>query len=248
MDTLVLNGFIIGLASNLHCLGMCGPISLAIPLDRSSKWSVFSGILQYNFGRILTYFLIGLIISQLGVTASTFGILQKLSIITGLGLIFFAWRHYLPLRPAFQFNSKNSFSFLSKSMGSILRWKNSFRPFLLGMLNGLLPCGMVFTALINTFLSENPMSMVTFGIGTLPAMLLVGFAANKINPAFRQKLNRFVPVLLTIVGSIIILRGLNLDIPYLSPKVTISTNQTNTNQVKVEMSCCHKNSGTTCKP
>lgn len=245
MDLLLINGFIIGLASNLHCLGMCGPIALAVPLNRSSNWSILLGLLQYNSGRIFTYFLLGILVSQIGLTAETLGILQKLTIASGLFLIFYAWRKYFPFVSSFRFGGKPST--LSKYMGPVLRMKNIFRPIFLGMLNGLLPCGMVFTALINTFFSQSPLSMITFGIGTLPAMMIVGFAANRINSVQRQKFNRFVPYLLTLVGLVIMLRGMNLDIPYLSPKVTISSKVNVDKEPEITMSCCHKNAGQPCE-
>ena len=78
--------------------------------------------------------------------------------------------------------------------------------------------------------------MLAFGVGTLPAMIAVGFAANKINSTFRQRINVIIPYLLTVVGLLIVLRGMNLDIPYISPKV--STTITDQHTKKIEMTCC----------
>lgn len=83
--------------------------------------------------------------------------------------------------------------------------------------------------------------MIAFGIGTLPSMIAVGFAANRINSSMRLKFNKLVPYLLTIVGLLIILRGMNLNIPYLSPKVSINKTEINKEAgCDLEMSCCHK--------
>ncbi len=78
--------------------------------------------------------------------------------------------------------------------------------------------------------------MLAFGAGTLPAMIAVGFAASKINSTFRQRINVIIPYLLTVVGLLIVLRGMNLDIPYISPKV--STTITDQHTKKIEMTCC----------
>jgi sulfite exporter TauE/SafE len=120
---------------------------------------------------------------------------------------------------------------------------------MLGMLNGMLPCGMVYVAMINALLAGHPFSsagaMIAFGIGTLPSMIAVGFAANRISASVRQKINRAVPYLLTLVGLLIVLRGMNLDIPFISPKVSVVKTETKkrtekTAEPQVEMSCCHK--------
>lgn len=141
---------------------------------------------------------------------------------------------------------------LNKGIGRVLKSKSPFRLMLLGNINGLLPCGMVFAALLNAILTGDflysGIAMIAFGIGTLPAMIAVMFLANKISNTARQKMNKVVPYMLTVVGLLIVLRGMNLDIPYLSPKVNLVENEQQTGDVpaqEVEMSCCH--SGSDCK-
>lgn len=237
----ILYGLIIGITSNLHCIGMCGPIALAIPLDRSSNFKLISGILQYNFGRILTYSVLGLIVGSIGVSLGTFGILQWISITAGALLILFAWRKYFGKLLGLHFPDSGVSAFVGRSIGKVLHSGNPLKLVLLGTLNGLLPCSMVYIALMNALLPgnmvEGALAMVAFGAGTLPSMIAVAFAANKISNETRNKLNRAVPYLLTLVGALIILRGMNLNIPFVSPAIkTVKTEQ----QVeKVEMSCCH---------
>lgn len=253
MELFVFTGLILGLTSNLHCIGMCGPIAMAIPVKRTSNLSILSGSLQYNFGRIVTYFILGLIVGSIGLTINTIGILQWLSIAAGVGLILFAWRKYFQRLFSGHLPGFKIQSFLNKGLGKVLKSKSPFRLFLLGNLNGLLPCGMVFAALLNAILTGDFMysglAMVAFGVGTLPAMVAVTFVANKISGSARQKMNRVVPYLLTLVGLLIVLRGMNLDIPYLSPKVTLVENTETVNHEvpapEVEMSCCH--SGDDCE-
>lgn len=243
MESILLLGLILGITSNLHCIGMCGPIAMAIPVNRKSNWTILSGVLQYNFGRILTYALLGIIVGSIGITIETLGFLQWLSIFAGIFLILFAWRKWFSAKFLSKIPSFGVQSLISKGLGKVIRSKSPFKIWFLGMLNGFLPCGMVYAALINALLAGNPSgssyAMIAFGIGTLPSMIAVGFAANRINANMRQKFNKVVPYLLTIVGILIVLRGMNLDIPYISPKVSIKTTKV-TNEPEVEMSCCHK--------
>ncbi|MCF8415763.1 MAG: sulfite exporter TauE/SafE family protein [Crocinitomicaceae bacterium] len=240
MHSFILYGFIIGLTANLHCIGMCGPIAMAIPVNRKNNLTILSGILQYNIGRILIYVQLGIIVGAIGITAETLGALQIMSIITGVFLIIYAWRKYIgkifdSTFPMFGLNS-----FVSKNLGKVISSNLPFKNVFLGALNGLLPCGMVYVGLMNALIAGSPgqsaLAMLAFGAGTLPAMIAVGFAANKINSTFRQRINVIIPYMLTAVGLLIVLRGMNLDIPYISPKV--STTITDQQTKKIEMTCC----------
>lgn len=241
MESFILYGLIIGLTSNLHCIGMCGPIAMAVPLNRDNNLSIFGGILQYNFGRVLTYSVLGAIVGAIGITANTFGILQWLSIITGILLIIYAWRKWLGSKIDQKLAIPAASAFISKNIGKLMRSNSVFRLPLLGGLNGLLPCGMVFFALGNALLAgsaiQSALAMTAFGFGTLPSMIIVAFAANRIGNSLRAKLNTVVPYMLTIVGLLIILRGMNLNIPFISPglKMVVNTEKVE----EVEMSCCH---------
>jgi hypothetical protein len=241
MESFILYGLIIGLTSNLHCIGMCGPIALAVPLNRENNFTIIGGIFQYNSGRILTYSALGAIVGTIGITANTFGILQWLSIITGVLLIIYAWRKWLGAKIDQKLAIPAVNSFISKNIGKLMHSKSTFRLPVLGALNGLLPCGMVFFALGNALLAGSPtqsaLAMAAFGVGTLPSMMIVAFAANRISGSLRSKLNAAVPFMLTIVGLLIILRGMNLNIPFISPG--LKTVVTEEKVEEVEMSCCH---------
>lgn len=239
--------FVLGLGSSLHCMGMCGPLALAIPVDRSSKIKSILGILQYNFGRIVSYAILGILVGFIGLSVALLGVLQTLSIVAGCLMILFAWKKWFFSRLEQTPIAKTIQRFVSKSMGKILRSHSPFKLFLLGSINGLLPCGMVYLALMNALLTGNSyagaLAMALFGLGTLPAMVLVAFAANRVSNGFRRGLQRAVPLVLTLVGILVVLRGLNLDIPYVSPKITVAKTQevqkgSNT-PLEAEVSCCH---------
>lgn len=242
METLLIAGLVLGITSNFHCLGMCGPIAMAIPVNRKSTWTILSGILQYNAGRILTYALLGAVVGSIGITVETLGFLQWISIIAGVLMIIFAWRKWLSSIFSGHLPTFGIQGFISKSLGKVLAMQTPFKLPFLGMINGLLPCGMVYIGLMNALLAGNPVSsaytMIAFGVGTLPAMIAVGFAANRISGNVRQKVNKVVPFLLTFVGVLIVLRGMNLDIPYISPKVKMTTSQKHADVPELELSCC----------
>ncbi len=246
MNTFILTGLLLGLTSSLHCIGMCGPIALAIPVNRTNNASILKGITLYNFGRIFTYSLLGLLVGSLGFTLASFGLLQSLSIVSGVLLILFAWRKWFGhlISPKLGFGNLNSW--ISKRMGAILRSSFPLKLPLLGALNGLLPCGMVYIALMNALLAGNAtnsaFAMAAFGLGTLPSMIAVGYTAGKFTNLFRSKLQKTVPYLLTLVGLLVVLRGMNLGIPLISPKAEMVTQHSNRTPQKsntLQMECCH---------
>lgn len=240
METIFIPAFILGVISNLHCLGMCGPIALAIPLNRSSKSEMLFGILQYHIGRVLVYGILGYLVGYIGMGIKLFGVLQAISIIAGIGIIIYAWRNKLTFFKNPFNSSLRHTSLLSRSMGKIMRSESPLKLFLLGALNGLLPCGMVYTALITAVVLGTPLlsatSMLAFGLGTLPGLVAFSLFAQQLGNPMRSKINRYLPYLITVVGLLIILRGMNLNIPYISPKVSFSEEKK-----EVVMDCCHKN-------
>lgn len=244
METIFIPAFILGMLSNLHCLGMCGPIALAIPLNRSSKSAMLFGILQYHIGRVLVYAILGYIIGYIGMGIKLFGVLQAISIIAGIGIIIYAWRKKITFfKNPFTSSLRHS-SLLSSYMGKIMRSKSPLKLFFLGSLNGLLPCGMVYTALITAVVLGTPVlsasSMLAFGLGTLPGLVAFSLFAQQLGNPIRSKINRYLPYLITIVGILIILRGMNLNIPYISPKVSVVESSTPSKNKKLVMDCCHK--------
>jgi sulfite exporter TauE/SafE len=90
-----------------------------------------------------------------------------------------------------------------------------------GIMNGLLPCGLVYmalaAALVSGSASNSMLFMVFFGVGTIPALLLIVNAGQLMKPSFRNKLKKMVPVISLMIGVLLVLRGLNLNIPFISP-------------------------------
>lgn len=229
MDPILASAFVLGLAGTAHCIGMCGPIAMALPLNRSNSFTIWTGILQYNLGRVMMYSILGFVVGMIGISIELIGWLQGLSILSGILIIAYAWRKYIRL----PFGNSNGtpdwlYAFITRQMGKFMASKNPLKLFMLGFFNGMLPCGMVYTALIGSLVMAHPVQgaayMVLYGLGTLPALALIAFSANRISNSFRHKLQRSIPYFMTVIGFLLILRGMNLDIPYLSPKFDKQTN------------------------
>lgn len=244
MNTHFYLALIIGLSSSFHCVGMCGPIVAAIPLNRKNNFTIASGLIQYNLGRVFTYAVLGFLIGNIGLTIDTFHILQIISVVLGVIMLIYAWKKYINIHFNVPMLSKFQLK-LGQLLGKALKSKSPFKYVSLGLLNGLLPCGMVFIALSNALLTGNPLdssiAMLFFGLGTMPMLISVGFIVNRITPTFRQRMSKLVPYMLSIVAILVILRGLNLDIPYVSPKVSLTEEVTKEEPAEVVMECCkHK--------
>ena len=248
MDTInhpFLLAITMGLLANLHCIGMCGPIALALPLNRKSSFTISSGILFYTLGRSLGYALLGLLVGFIGFSANLAGVLQILSIVSGGLILLFAWKGYYNKAPKLRFLN----NWISKSMGAIFKNKSekgrNKRLGSFGFVNAFLPCGMVYIALLSAMNSGSiknaAIFMILFGLGTLPGFLGIAFLKNHLFK-FKFVNNKIIVAsLVSIIGVAIILRGLNLDIPYISPKMEFVQSTDNShNKEEAVLSCCSK--------
>ncbi|MBL1221349.1 sulfite exporter TauE/SafE family protein [Chryseobacterium sp. L7] len=225
---LILSAIALGFASGFHCIGMCGPIALSMGLTKKQATNFYLQNLTYQFGRIATYSLLGAILGIIGEGFEMAGFQQYLTIIAGILLIIMA---------LFSFGGKDFASkipFLSKflysvklNLGKLLQKADYRSRFTTGLLNGFLPCGMVYMALTASLAAggvwQGASYMALFGLGTLPFMFAVVLAGNLMNQAFRVKVLKAVPVIMIILGGLFILRGLELGIPYVSPRAEAMT-------------------------
>lgn len=214
----------IGFLGSFHCIGMCGPIALALPVPESSNIAFVFGRILYNVGRIISYAIMGLVFGWLGQKISLWGFQQGLSIFLGALIVFFIFlpgkfkNKLLSLNPV-----QKVISPLKISIGNLFKQKSLPSFLTIGILNGFLPCGFVYMGLAGAIAVANPVTgmlvMIFFGLGTFPAMFAVSVFGKFINLGFRQKLRKLTPVFAILFAVIFILRGLNLGIPYLSPKM-----------------------------
>jgi sulfite exporter TauE/SafE len=225
MISVLLTGLIIGLTSNLHCIGMCGPLTLIIPVNRKSKLTIFFGVLIYNTGRILTYSILGLLVGFIGMSLNLFVSIQIISIVLGMMMLLFAWSPYFKELLFIEHFSNKIGLFVSRNFSKLNQNKTSFSPFFFGMLYGLLPCGMVYLGLMNALSTGNlfisVLSMTFFGLGTIPVMLIFAYFMQSINAKYKSNLNKLLPYFITITALLKIASGLNIGITFISPKVKI---------------------------
>jgi sulfite exporter TauE/SafE len=226
MTSFLLFGFLIGLASNFHCVGMCGPLAFALPIDRSSRLKSVLGVLKYNFGRLFSYSFLGMLVGMFGFSVSLFSTMQWLSILCGILIILMAWSNHVENWPLLGKWTNLMGALIQRIFAKTKELPLAYRSFSFGVANGILPCGMVYLGLTNALGAQNIsgaiLSMITFGLGTFPAMFFTPLIANsKWNFHFPKIM---ITLVLTIIGSITILRGMNLGIPYVSPKMNYGLN------------------------
>lgn len=220
----LISGFALGAAGSLHCVGMCGPLSLALPTHHLSKSQKFISLLIYQFGRITTYSLFGLLFGLAGRRIYLSGYQQWFSIGMGLLVLSLAILYFVQQKTVHLKFLNHFYFFVQKQMRGLLKSATGPSGFLLlGIANGLLPCGMIYIALAATLsfteVAQSISFMAMFGAGTLPAMMLVGYAGQMINPEWRGSLRKLVPVFISLMGVLLILRGMNLGIPFISPEL-----------------------------
>jgi hypothetical protein len=211
--------FFIGLFGSMHCIGMCGPLAFAVPVVNNKWWSIVFDKVLYNTGRIITYSFLGLIIGLIGKQLWLIGLQQGVSLASGLLIIIAAFSRLFKLR----MNNNPVLSRLLTPVNRLLSYALQHRSghLVIGLLNGFLPCGFVYLALVGAINTSSPVAsaqfMFWFGVGTFPLMLIATVSSGFIRPVLRRRINNVMPYLMVCLGFWFILRGLNMNIPYLSP-------------------------------
>jgi sulfite exporter TauE/SafE len=221
-----------GLISSFHCIGMCGPIAMMLPIDRSNQTKKVFQILLYHLGRLTAYGMLGLFFGILGKGLFLAGFQQKLSIFVGIMMIIFV---IVPEKKLAQYNfSKPIYKLISKvksHLGAQFKRKSPDALFTIGLLNGFLPCGLVYAALFGAIAMQSELLgvayMVLYGIGTIPMMSAVVLISNFITVPVRNRIQKLIPIVVILIGSLFIVRGMGLDIPYISPNTTSLVVQAN---------------------
>ncbi len=215
-------GFLFGILGSFHCVGMCGPIALALPVGRGAGLPFIVGRLLYNLGRILTYTTLGALAGGIGKSLQLALFQQTVSIVSGVLILLVL---VIPVALIGKFRNLTGFgkllALLNKTIVRYFGKNTTWALGVVGILNGLLPCGFVYFALAGAMsMSSIPDAMLymfLFGLGTFPLMLILSLSGRLVKPRFRHFFNRSVPYVAGFLGILFILRGLNLGIPYVSP-------------------------------
>jgi sulfite exporter TauE/SafE len=216
--------FVLGFLGSLHCAAMCGPLMLALPVLPGGAGRFIAGRVIYQLGRVATYCLLGVVAGLVGKSIYLAGLQRSLSIGLGLAILlgFLVSKRVSLSAPVVRLVAK-----LKSAMAAQLRRRSLRSLALLGMLNGLLPCGLVYVALAGAVargtLRDAIFFMAWFGLGTLPTMLCISFSGKLFPLALRLKLRRTIPVGVCLLAGLLILRGLALGIPYVSPVLNSTT-------------------------
>lgn len=234
MNAWLATALVLGAAGSAHCVGMCGPIALAVPSPSNGRGARWVSTLLLNSGRVTTYALLGAAVGTLGLGMRLAGLQQVVSIVGG-GLLLLSivipglLERWSPTGRVALVVSR-----LRSALARNLRRTAPEALFLTGALNGLLPCGLVYAALLGAASMASPLEgalfMAVFGLGTWPALIALRMGSGLLADGVRARLRRLSPVLISAVAMLMILRGLELGIPYVSPGKVL---------VPAEVGVCH---------
>ena len=214
--------FVLGFLSSFHCVGMCGPIALALPVHQFSFREKWIKVFLYHLGRIATYAIFGGVFGILGRGLFLSGFQKRLSILLGIVMIIMAFYpkflgKSLPLPRCFE----KCLEPIKKLMAKQFKYRSHKALFIMGFLNGFLPCGTVYMALTGALAMEtifkSMLYMAFYGLGTIPLMTLLIQSKSLFSVFIRDRIQRLLPVFFVVLGILLIVRSLSLKIPYISP-------------------------------
>lgn len=212
--------FFIGLFGSIHCIGMCGPLAFAVPVTGNKWWPVITDRALYNSGRVVTYSLLGLLAGFAGRQLWLFGLQQIICIVSGILILFVSISRLFKIHLLGNHFGTKLFYPVNKLLAWALQHHSGH--FVVGLINGLLPCGLVYAALTGAVATPSALKgmeyMFWFGAGTFPLMLLATVSSGFITRPLRNKINSAIPYLTIVLGLWFVIRGLDLSIPYLSPQ------------------------------
>lgn len=238
-------GFSLGLVSSLHCVGMCGPLILSIPKTKFTlhnflhNKSIYNPI-AYNIGRILTYVFIGIVVGLFGELIKITFLHQQLSIFAGGLMLITGVATKFEANNIIKSKTLNKiFSVLKTQISILLNAQTTSKMFLLGVLNGFLPCGMVYMAILSSLawgdMNSTIIYMASFGLGTSPLLISLFFFSGFLSNKLRLKSQKIIPIVTIMIGLIVVFRGMGLGIPYLSPDLDKKTNQIKKQQTEKQL-------------
>jgi sulfite exporter TauE/SafE len=194
-----------------------------LPTGTNSKIAFVMERLAYNFGRIITYAIMGAICGMLGHLVMLAGLQQVLSITAGVVILlaFITPRKFIHrVSPSF---IKSPTGKLQNVWSKLLSSAGVLSLFLIGLLNGLLPCGLVYVSLAAASTTGNALGgllyMVIFGLGTIPLMLVFSLFSGLLPSRIRLWATKLIPIGAVVLAVLLIMRGLSLGIPYISPNL-----------------------------
>ena len=198
-----------GLVGSLHCVGMCGPLAMALPVGRLPQAQRTLGVGTYHLARLTAYATLGASLGLVGQGLLLMGLQRPLSI--GAGLLLLVWTLLARGKFGSLFTAKSS-RWIVGPIGHLVQKPAWYSFGALGFLNGLLPCGFVYVALAGAIATGNAadsaLYMATFGAGTVPALLLVRSIPSLFPLSLRRHFTRLMPIMAVCVAVLLLARGL----------------------------------------
>lgn len=214
--------FLLGFFGSVHCAVMCGPLMLSLPLSQNDYWGAAVQLLMYQLGRVIVYAVFGMLAGLIGNSIKLFTDQQTLSLLIGSLMVGFTLIHFAGSTKVSVLQAK-LISPISKMMVKVYSLSNW--GLLAGMLNGLIPCGMIYLALASSLNSGSIMGgasfMLLFGLGTTPLILTISLGGIYLRRYLKFNSNKLIPWFSLFIGVLFILRSANLDIPFFSPDYQI---------------------------
>ena len=210
----IIPAFLIGLGGSLHCIGMCGPLIFSSMMNNQHGNLSLVDWLVYQSGRISVYVIWGILFGFIGTSARMFGWQQNISISLGIGILAILILTKLFPQLEKKFSVILLTQFWKSKLSSLLQNKIKQSDFVKGMLNGILPCGLVYIALAGATAVQDPIKggvfMAIFGIGTLPLLSALLFVGNQMKMNVRRQLAKWYPAFIGLMAIMLIIRGMNL--------------------------------------
>jgi sulfite exporter TauE/SafE len=229
----IITALLMGITGSLHCAGMCGPIVMVMQFQFLEGWKRAAGIALYHIGRTSVYAALGAVLFSVK-SVFTPQVQQYVSIGLGSFLLVLGVLTFLPNVVRVKLPWAN---FVTGSIGKFLAKPGLKALFMSGVLNGLLPCGLVYMALSASMVTNTVIEAITFmyafGAGTVPVLVFITVFKTRLKLFNEPSVKRLIPIMMFAFGTLFVMRGLNLGIPMLSPKITVE-------QAKITTSCCHK--------
>jgi sulfite exporter TauE/SafE len=202
-----LTAFILGISGSLHCAGMCSPLVMAVTSQKSFWIKVI-----YNSGRVLSYGAMGAVAAQLGQFAFLHSYQAVLSVVLGLSLLLLGLGIIPGVTIPFLTKAISSFSlFLKGLLGKFLQRKSAGSTFMLGVLNGFIPCGISSMALAYCLILPDAFSgfssMIIFGLGTWPVMVFLPWLAGWSGSVFKFNYRKATVLAMVLSGLLLIVHG-----------------------------------------
>jgi len=215
---LLIASLLVGFLGSMHCVGMCGGLVTSLSMSRPHIW--WAGLCSYQAGRIIVYTLLGLIAGMIGVAltqVSWFSNMQQgMAIFAGLLMVIFGltlagWLADPLVRGMTKITAViglKKWVYAASSSRMPMSW------LMVGLFNGLLPCGLVYAGLALSLTSGNvalsAAMMFAFGLGTVPAMLFVPVVLRSASPRTRGLVLKVAAILLIAMGAFTMIRGSSL--------------------------------------